>query len=141
MGWFWQGVGRIIGRVFKILERFLEQPLGCLGFARIRYDSPTFTVVLRNPASFKRPRFPFYVLTGPLVPPGAFFGGPRGLSQILVAFPRAGQKPSSIKTMGKSNRNASGTHPHARNIPYKTALPVPCKLRFARQVRYFQGPA
>ena len=34
------------------------------------------------------------------------------------------------KNWGKSSRNASGTHPHARNILHKTALPVPCKLRF-----------
>ena len=58
----------------------------------------------------------------PLVWPGACFGGPRGFSRILVAFLRAGQKPSSKK---KSGRNANGTHPHARNILYKTALPVP----------------
>ena len=158
-------------------------PLGCFG---CRLGAPwCFTVDFWYPSGvvwgalgvswgpLGAPRWSFGRIVGgflaSLVWPGAFFGGPRGYSRILVAlpragqkpsskkravetqaghththatsftkprfpfhdsqvllaFPRAGQKPSRIKTRGKSSRNANGTHPHACNILYKTALPVP----------------
>ena len=47
-----------------------------------------------------------------LVPSGAFFGGPRGFSRILLAFPRAGQKPSSKKEQSKRKRDTPTRKQH-----------------------------
>ena len=60
------------------------------------------------------PRWSFGWLVGgflaPLVWPGAFFCGPRGFSRILVAFPRAGQKPSSKKRAVETQAGHTHTH-------------------------------
>ena len=64
------------------------------------------------------PRWSFGRLVGgflaPLVWPGAFFGGPRGFSRILVAFPRAGQRPSTKKRAVETQ--AGHTHTHATSF-------------------------
>ena len=101
-------------------------------------DTPTRTQYpLQNRAS----RSMTHRFLAPLVWPGAFFGGPRGFSRILVAFPRAGQRPSTKKRAVETQ--AGHTHTHATSFT-KPRFPfhdsqVRAGACFARQVQYFRG--
>ena len=119
-------------------------PWGALGVARALLGA--------SRGSFGVPLASFGVrwvsLGGPLVPQSGLLGGSWvavwlpwcRLVRFLVVlgvsrgffwrFRGLARNPAAKK----SSRNASGTHPHARNIPYKTALPVPCTHRFSMTV-------
>ena len=93
LGVLWVSLGRPLVLQGGLLVS-LWRPLGCVG-------------CLLGPLG--APKWSFGWLVGgclaALVPSGAFFGGPRGFSRILLAFPRAGQKPSSKKEQSKRKRD------------------------------------